>query len=152
MKHVITLLCLAFICFSCTKEEKEEKYSPPSVLENCYLEVESDLFHQFAGSGHRFCFEADNSLYLEITYFTDDIDLNNPCPETRTELIEGTYTMDGSTLVVEAEILDIIVSGASSNCPLSTYNKSYVYEDISPTEILLNSDQEAYFQIRLVKE
>lgn len=147
MKYIILLFAFGILS-SCSKSPE------PLVVDlmNCYKEVESDEFIQFAGSNHRFCFEDDNFLHLEISYWTDALNLNDPCPESRVEIIEGTYILGAENLTIEADIIDILVNGESVDCPKGPFDTTYVVEQNGVDDLILNPDLEGYYQIRLEKE
>lgn len=146
MKHQLLLAGLLLILLvACTKTD-----NPPNITGN-WEEQESSNFIQFAGSTHVFEFKAD-SFFLSLRYWTDMIDVNAPCPHNRTEYIRGTYELTEDMLSISGKYTDETFVTEQATCDGELdYEASYEYV-YEVGELLLNPEQEEYFQIRLLEQ
>lgn len=146
LKILIPALILV-ISFSCSKEAIIPDFS------DCWKEIESEEVLQFAGANYTFCFLNDTELTIEITRWTDVIEIDGPNCQSNTNYIKGTYTWTNESLETLGIYTTSDFSTPDSICNGQTeFERNYTMEVVSETEVILDKNENSsVLGIRLIK-
>ncbi len=146
---LVLIGCALYVIIAC---QPKEKITPsPEFLFGKWSEKESEEIIQFGGTNHIFEFTKD-AFFLERLYWTDALVPDDDCVNGHTDFFTGTYQLENGQLIID---------GLSANedfvLTLPICNRSATYRDTfnllqeNEQVLILNPDEEVYFQIRLEK-
>jgi len=132
-------------------QPKEEIIAEPEFLYGKWKEKESEI-PQFGGTNHIFEF-TENTFLLEREYWTDALDPNNECLNGHTSYFVGTYELKEGKLLIDGQSANMDFEVSPPPCSrAAVYRDTFELIKESDQVIVLNPDEDIYFQIRLEKE
>lgn len=148
MKTVISLLLSAIIILpSCKKcDNKDSLPSLPGIWQ------EHEDVPQFAGSTYRITFIDDSHFQLRKDLFTDAIDPNNPCGNSRTLYVTGFYTVSGNLLTLRGGFYDSSYSTIVYDCRYGASFEEQHTVSGSRNTLVLDGERGEYYRIVLQRE
>lgn len=147
---ILLISSLFLISFSCNKEKNENLL--PETLTGKWVEEEPADIIQFGGTNHIIEFKTD-SFFLARQYWTDALDPENSCVNGHTDYYKGKYEIIDNQIsfVGKATNEQFVLTTPPCERP-TTYEESFQFEEENEQVLILNPEQEVYFQIRLLKE
>lgn len=147
---IILISSLFLISFSCNKEE--DKNILFEVFTGKWVEKEPAEIIQFGGTNYIIEFKTD-SFFLSRKYWTDAINPENDCVNGHTDYYKGKYEIIDNQISFIGKATDEQFVLTTPPCERSTtYEEIFQFEEESEQALILNPEQEVYYQIRLLKE
>lgn len=148
IQHLLFFVSISLF-FHCQKDEL--KLTTTDLTGN-WEEKEPEDIGQFGGTNHTLEFKADSTFELALYRWTDVIDINDTCPDTRTDYIVGAYALTADSLSLTGQYADSTFQTIQPNCDGETsFAQTYTYKKNSD-DVILNFEKSIYEQIRLVKQ
>lgn len=146
----LLISCIFYLVMAC---QPKEKLTPsPEFLFGKWLEKESEEIIQFGGTNHIFEF-TNEAFFLERRFSTDAIDPNNECLNGHTAYFTGTYELEGNNLLIDGQSANMEFEITPPECNrAAVYRDTFEFKQEGEQVLILNPEQEIYFQIRLEKE
>jgi hypothetical protein len=140
------LLSAVLILPSCKKCDKDGLTSLAGTWQ------EQEEVPQFAGSTYRIAFTDGSHFQLRKALFTDAIDPNNPCSNSRSLYVSGFYTVSGNLLTLRGGFYDSSYTTAVNDCRYGTSFEEQHTLSGSGNTLVLDNERGEYYRIILQRE
>lgn len=151
--HLVWYLLIGTIFYVVMACQPKERLNPSTeFLFGKWIEKESEEIIQFGGTNHIFEFTKD-AFFLERLYWTDALVPDDDCVNGHTDYFTGTYQLEGNQLIFDGLSAneEFVLTPPICN-RAATYRDTFNLIQESEQVLILNPDEEVYFQIRLEKE
>lgn len=153
-KAVLLNLVVISLLFACEKVNLIEPIPPsenPSFLVGKWIEKEPEGIGQFAGANH--IIEFTDSLFLLERHYWTDVISSEDCENDYTAYFKGAIQIDQDSISFNGVATNSNYEIVNPECDrYAVFKSSFAYKKEGTNILILNPNEDTYYQIQLEKK